>query len=79
MKKETVREPEKPLVNPPMPEELIKKLAGYFAGIKNLPHNHSERLNAPARPRLNGFIARAYQYAQAGLIIRRRGRLALRS
>jgi hypothetical protein len=71
-KTEAAPEPEIRDVNPPMPEELIKKIAGYFAEIKSMLENYSVPLRPDDRRHLNGvgiptrgFIQSAYEIAIA--------------
>jgi hypothetical protein len=70
-KKETAREPKGLNASPPMPEELIKKLDGYFAGMMSILENYAVRLHAQDRRRLNGvrkptlgFVSDAYRSAE---------------
>jgi hypothetical protein len=65
-KTESVREPEIPAVNPPMPEEPIENLAGYFGNIKSILYNHAV---GPAR----GFVFGAFQETPHAKTQKRKG------
>jgi hypothetical protein len=69
-KNEKADEPEIRAVNPPLPEDLIARLAEYYAGIENILEEHAARLSPQDRRRLNGvgdatlgFIGEAFKLA----------------
>jgi hypothetical protein len=71
-KKETATELENIFANPPMPEELVKKIAKYYAEIQSMLESYAVHLLPQDRRRLNGvrirtqgFIDKAYQNAEA--------------
>jgi hypothetical protein len=68
---ETAPAPDKTLVNPPMPEDLIKEIAGCFEKMKDILLNYAVHLKALDRRRLNGvrkptrgFIDKAFELAE---------------
>jgi hypothetical protein len=71
-KTEDSGEPKRPAVNQPVPDELIEKLGGLFAEIREILEEHAAHLRALDRSRLlgvgiktQGFIKRIHELAES--------------